>query len=197
MKRFTKHRTDKFGSHSQAGFTLVELIITMAIAAIIMTQAVPAFSTTIKNNRLATETNKLVADINLARSESIKRGVNLIMCSSTNPSAAAPTCADSATWTTGWLVFADDNASGDFEAANDTLIRIGLGQSAGSSIGFISNANTLTYTAQGLTTSAATTVVAICDDRGTSFGRQIQINPTGRPRLVASPIGNCTAPAAA
>ena len=187
--------------HNMVGFTLIELIVTMAIGAIIMTQAVPSFLTSIKNNRLTTETNKLVADINLARSEAIKRGVNLMVCSTTDPSAASPTCAASTTWSNGWLVFADDNGTGDFEAANDTLIRVGLGQSSNSSIGFISTDNTLTYTAEGLTTSASTIVIAICDDRGTTDGRQIQVNPTGRPRMITGdstdPIPSCTAPSAA
>ena len=85
--------------HNEMGFTLVELIVTMAIAAIILTQAVPSFSTMISNNRLTTQTNDLVADINLARSEAIKRGLRVILCRTANPNAVAATCGGTAnTW---------------------------------------------------------------------------------------------------
>jgi type IV fimbrial biogenesis protein FimT len=186
--------------YNTGGFTLVELIVTMAIGAIILTQAVPSFLYTIKSNRLTTETNKLVADINLARSEAINRSGNIVVCSSANPSASSPSCASSTTWSTGWLVFADDG-DGSFDASNDTLIRIGLGQASNSTISFISTDNAVIYTSEGLTTSTSTIVIAICDDRGTDSGRQIQVNPTGRPRLITGdstdPIPSCTAPAAA
>jgi len=192
-----KYQTKQITKCTQSGFTLIELIIALAIGIITMTIAIPSFLTTIQNSHLTTETNKLVADINLARSEAIKRSADVWICGSANPSAAAPVCAGSTTWTTGWLLFIDDNGDNAFAAADDTLIRIGNAQASGSSVKFISTANTLTYTAEGiLSTGSATFVVAICDDRGTSEGRQVQVNPTGRPRLVKT-IGSCTVPVAA
>ena len=126
MTHRTKCRDEKFSRYAQNGFTLVELIVTLAIAAILMTQVVPSFQESIKDSYLTTETNKLVADVNLARSEAIKRGINVVVCSSANSNAGTPTCNDSTDWSTGWLVYSDDTAGGGYAAAsNDTLIRIG------------------------------------------------------------------------
>jgi len=189
---------------SSAGFTLVELLVTLALAAILLSQAVPSFSSMIKGNRLATETNTLVSDINLARSEAIKRGTRVILCRSADPSAANPTCGGSAnTWTTGWLVFASGDANNTYDSATDTLIRIGGPRSG--QVQIITNNtanNNLEYDPDGTTNEGGSTAVfAICDDQGEAQGRQIQVNGTGRPRLVkgtsAAPIPSCSAPVAA
>jgi len=190
--------------NKQSGFTLIELVVTLALAAIIATQAVAGFRLMVKGNRLTTETNTLVSDINLARSEAIKRGVRVILCRSADPSAAAPTCGGTAnTWTTGWLVFASGDANNTYDDGVDTLIRIG--KPRGGQVQIKTNDtsnNNLEYNPDGTTNEGgATAVFAICDDQGEAKGRQIQVNGAGRPRLVkgssASPIPSCDAPAAA
>lgn len=185
---------------SQQGFTLIELMITLVIAAIIMTIGVPSFITTIQNSRLTTQINDLAADISLARSEAIKRGVRVGLCRSANPSAATPTCGGSNnTWSTGWLIYADDDASGAFVNANDTLIRIG--QPAPTAVTVITNATAnldVQYNSDGTLNAGAIAVFTTCDSRGAGDGRQIQINTMGRPRLVkgADATLNCSSPAA-
>lgn len=185
--------------HSEAGFTLVELMITLVIAAIVLTQAVPSFMATVQNNRLVTFTNNLVSDINLARSEAVKRGSRVVLCRSADPSAAAPVCGGTAnTWTTGWLVFADADSSGTF-TAGDTLVRVGMPVTSNTTI--ISNGvanNNLEYNGDGTTNEGGGTgVFTLCDSRGAGNGRQIQVNAMGRPQLVKGSDAtlNCTAPA--
>ncbi|MBN4079493.1 GspH/FimT family pseudopilin [Beggiatoa alba] len=188
-------------THNAAGFTLVELMVTLTIAAILVTVAVPSFVTTVQNNRLITYTNDLVGDINLARSEAVKRGVRVLLCRSAAPSLATPTCGgDNNTWTTGWLIFADANTDGIFNAG-DTLIRIGLPVAGGTTV--ITNAisnNNLEYNPDGTTNEGGGTgVFVLCDTRGAGFGRQVQVNAMGRPQLVkgTDAVLNCTAPAVA
>jgi len=183
----------------QSGFTLIELMITLVIAAIVMTQAVPSFMSTVQNNRLITYTNDLVSDINLARSEAVKRGSRVVLCRSADTSVNTPVCGGTANiWTTGWLVFADADSSGTFNAG-DTLIRVGMATSSTTTI--ISNSvtnNNLEYNGDGTTNEAGNTgVFALCDSRGAGNGRQIQINAMGRPQLVKGTDAalNCTAPA--
>jgi len=176
----------------QAGFTLLELIITMAIAAILLTMAVPGFQTTIGNNRLATQTNSLVTDINIARSEAVKRGTGVMLCSSANPNADPPTCIGGGNvWTGGWLVFVDEDDNTAFNAG-DVLIRVGQAIGGTATILTANTLNTFTYNADGTSGIAVNADFSICDDRGEPFGRQVQIRPTGRPRLIGNPVGDCT-----
>lgn len=89
----------------QCGFTLTELIITVAIAAIVMAIGVPAFQDTIRSNRMVTHTNDFIGSLNLARSEAIKRGRRVALCKSTDGAA----CTNADNWEKGWIVFVDVN----------------------------------------------------------------------------------------
>ena len=68
------------------GFTLLELMVTVAVAAILATVAVPGFRDLIQNNRVTTQTNELVSALNFARTEAVKRGRNVaVVVTQTNP----------------------------------------------------------------------------------------------------------------
>ncbi|MDT8386407.1 MAG: GspH/FimT family pseudopilin [Thiogranum sp.] len=90
------------------GFTLVELVITLAVGAILLTVAIPGMRDVIINNRIATQTNELVTAFNLARMEAIRRGTQVSVCASANKSS----CSGNSDWSTGWIVFVDANATG-------------------------------------------------------------------------------------
>ncbi|WP_018234363.1 GspH/FimT family pseudopilin [Thioalkalivibrio thiocyanodenitrificans] len=61
------------------GFTLIELIVTMSVAAVLMTVAVPGFFNLVQNNQVTAQTNSLISSLNLARSEAVKRGVPVLV----------------------------------------------------------------------------------------------------------------------
>ncbi len=84
------------------GFTLIELLIAMAVLVIASTLAVPAFITFIQNNRLASQTNELVGAFQYARSEALKRGVPVTLCSSSNSDSC------SGNFDEGWIVVANE-----------------------------------------------------------------------------------------
>jgi type IV fimbrial biogenesis protein FimT len=87
-----------------AGFTLVELLITIVVVSILLALGAPAFKDFIKNNRVTAQTNDLVSAIQLARSEALKRGTNMVVCASKDQK----TCSKNKdTWTDGWIVFSD------------------------------------------------------------------------------------------
>ena len=101
-------------------FTIIELMITLALAVTLLALGVPAMQDMLRNNRMVDQTNTLVSDIQLGRSEAIKRNSRVVICQSND--LATPACGGtSQVWSTGWLVFADDNANSTFEAGTDPV----------------------------------------------------------------------------
>src|SRR5579871_266621 len=81
------------------GFTLVELLVTLSVAAILLAIAMPAFSSFMKNTRLSMEANTLVYDLNLARSEAVKLDTSVEVCASADHVTCSTVAPD---WATGW-----------------------------------------------------------------------------------------------
>jgi type IV fimbrial biogenesis protein FimT len=102
------------------GFTLLELMMTLAVAAILLTLVAPSYRSMVQNNRAATQTNSLVTALNFARSEAVKRGSRVSICASSNQTS----CSDSSDWATGWIVFTDNSGAPDSLDAGDTLLRV-------------------------------------------------------------------------
>lgn len=88
------------------GVTLIELLVVLALVGIFAVFAVPSYRNLITSNRMATEMNAFVGQLQLARSEAIKRGTFVTMCPSTNGTACLTTTKG---WTSGWIVFTDPN----------------------------------------------------------------------------------------
>ena len=182
------------------GITIVELVISLAVVSILAATGVPAFSSFIQSNRLSNSAFDLLATIQLARSESVKRRTKVVLCRSADPTSATPSCGGSAnTWTTGWLVFASGDSNSTYQAATDTLLEIGLVDMRNVTI--ITNGtsdNNLQYKSDGTTDEGGGTArFAVCDGRGGAHGRQINVPAHGRPKFVrgdsTSPI-NCASP---
>ena len=93
------------------GFTLIELMVTIAIAAILMVVAVPSLVTYQRNSEMTSFANSLLASINAARGEAMKRGRYAMVVP-----------ADGLVWASGWVVFVDVNVTKTYNAANDVLV---------------------------------------------------------------------------
>ena len=74
---------------TQRGFTLTELMVTVAVAGILAMVAVPNMRTFLQNNRLSAASNDLLRSFYLARTEAIKHQTNVAVCASAVPTAAA------------------------------------------------------------------------------------------------------------
>lgn len=84
------------------GFTLIELMITIAVASILLAVAVPSFNQLIVTNRLTTQANEVVAALNFARSEAIKRNTRVSFCR-VEPASPNVCAARAGTWRN-WII---------------------------------------------------------------------------------------------
>jgi type IV fimbrial biogenesis protein FimT len=91
-----------------SGFTMIEMLMTMVIAAVLLGLAVPSFRYVTNSNRIAGEINGLLGDLQLARAEAIKEGRNVTVCVSANGTS----CTNSTSWQSGWIVFSDPANTG-------------------------------------------------------------------------------------
>ncbi len=100
------------------GLTLVELIVTLAVAIILTLIAAPMFNALMSGNEVSSSSNLLTTHMNLARSEAVKRGVPVTIC----PSGDGKICAGTTQWAIGWLVFQDDGATvGDVDPGEEFI----------------------------------------------------------------------------
>lgn len=152
---------------THAGFTLVELMITLTIVALLLTLGVPSFRDFVMNNRLTTSTNEFVGALNLARSEAIKRSEWVTICSSNDQA----TCTASS-WDSGWIIKV---------TSNDELLRVFSALPGSVTLTDTGALTSFQYAPSGFIEGGGANTFNFCDDRAGETGRQIQITGTGRP----------------
>lgn len=188
------------------GLSLIELIITIMIAGILLSMAAPSFSNMVKNAKIDSEINRIIEDIKLARGTAIKTKRSVTLCRTNNTSGKHHTlnsgtiplgslaCGGGSEWTDGWLLIAN-HPDGTDESLyrSDTLIKISQPYSQGG-LSITANSiaeNFVKFTFKATTNADGNTIrFKVCDDRGASFGRSIEIPPIGRPRLIET-ITSC------
>lgn len=103
------------------GFTVLELMIAVAVLGILLGVGVPSFNAIMRQNRLAGQTNDFLAAAAMARSEAVKRGTLVSLC----PAAAdgSDACSGDDAWSNGWLVFVDEGVAGVINDDTDLVIQ--------------------------------------------------------------------------
>jgi type IV fimbrial biogenesis protein FimT len=175
-----------------AGMTLAELLVALAIAAIMLTLAVPSFNDFLQGNRFATFSNTYLTHLHLARSEASKRSGRVALCKSANGS----TCATSGGWQQGWIVFHDANNNAQADTGEE-ILRVNEALPTNWSLrGNTPVANYVSYAATGgaKTTSGALQLgtLTLCRESTESGeARAIVVSSTGRPRVEKTIAASC------
>ncbi len=171
---------------AQPGFTLLELMVVLAIGGVLFAVGIPAMGNFVRNSRITGAANDVMAALHFTRSEAIKRRLPVTLCTSTSDvNDPNPACANSP-FLTGWIVFVDTNQSGQRDAGEAVLLQheaMNTQITARSSITPL----TVTYLLNGFALNPNAARLVLCDERGNvatggelSSARGILVSVTGR-----------------
>lgn len=153
---------------TSAGFTLLELMVTIAIVAILAAFAIPSFTTMVANSRLGGAANTLQAALLKARSEALKRNCSMIVQPRTGG------------WVKGWQVVSDAGCPDDVpDLIQDDTVR-GIVQVTTTP----SSLASLTYLSSGrFTVGTSERRFQIADPEGAGDYRCVRIDTNGMPKV--------------
>ncbi len=160
------------------GFTILELMIGLAIIGITMAVAVPNFITLIQNNRISSNIHDFVSALQLAKAESAARVNPVTICKKNNAGSA---CVAGGDWQQGWIVFSDNNGSGSVDAGETVVLNHEALDTRITFSGTAGVTSSITYNPSGTTSITGTQVLIMCDERGfAESAKGILITITGR-----------------
>ncbi|WP_313645064.1 GspH/FimT family pseudopilin [Stenotrophomonas sp.] len=150
------------------GFSLVELVVTVAIAAILAAIAIPSFRSMINSSRLTSHANELVASLQLARSEAIKRNARVSVCGSAN----GATCGGG--WAKNWLTVVE---------ADGSVLRVNAVKAP---VVVSSGVDRVTFRADGLSSTAVNSSIIVCIPTGSPADNQRVVTLASAARVSSS-----------
>jgi type IV fimbrial biogenesis protein FimT len=163
-----------------SGFTLIELMIAIALVAILLATAVPALDDFTNDARQTGAINDFIASIHLARNTAITTNARVTMC----PSASGTNCEVTA-WDRGWIVFGDLNSNGSLDVGETIVSASAAVEGLNIQSGEFPLA--LMYRPNGRAMTAALTgnsgEFSVCDFRGADHAKVILVELSGRPRM--------------
>jgi type IV fimbrial biogenesis protein FimT len=191
-----KPKPARNGAARASGFTMVELMMTVAIGSIVLMLAVPSFRYVTNSNRIAAEINGLLGDLQFARAEAIKEGRTVTVCVSSD----GANCTGGTAWQNGWIVFQDPTNLGVVDA-NENVLRIQKtfsGTDTFVATGIPNGITSVTFNREGYAAPIANgTILTLHDSTSnTNWTRCLTINLVGQVntgRVGPMPSGvNCT-----
>jgi len=175
------------------GFSLIEVIVTMAIAAIVLSVGVPGFQSYIQNNRRTITINEMATALQLARNNAISRRVPVTLCKSPNGSSCI-IGGGSGNWSQGWIIFTNpdgiDGVAG-LTASTEILLRVHHALQGNVSLaGSGPVVNQVTFIPQGKINNGFGGTITYCDARGNTAAVALVISVGGQVRLARDTDGD-------
>lgn len=180
------------GRPAARGVTLLEMLVVLALAAVLSLIAVPAMSQVFESIKLSSATNVFVSGLHLARSEAIKRNSRVVLCKS----ADGLLCATSGGWEQGWIVFHDINNNSLRETTEKIIVRENRLADTLRLTGNLNVARYVSFAPTGATKLVsggfqAGTLTVCKQSLEAGEARQIVLNAVGRPRVHRSAVDSC------
>lgn len=178
------------GRHA-GGFTIFELLTTLAVVAIVLSVGVPSFVSLDRSSRIVSAANDLVSAMSIARSEAIRRGAAIGMC----PSEDGGTCTD--TWASGWIVFADGAATDTADPIVSQILEVWEAPALDASVvtesnGSVADVSWIRFMPRGNARATAAFPIVFHIEIDGCIGdaaRDIELSSVGR---AASGVGDCS-----
>ncbi|MBT8093075.1 MAG: GspH/FimT family pseudopilin [Gammaproteobacteria bacterium] len=165
---------------NEKGFTLVELIVTVGLMALMLSMAMPSMGIFLSKSRQAGAINDFFASVRMARSTAIEANTDVTIC----PSASGRNCED-VEWHEGWIVFKDLDGNQVVDE-DDTIVRI-YHQAEGIAIHPSQTEDFLRYRPNGRLVhqhvGGSAGDFTVCDSRGPDYARVMILDLSGRPLL--------------
>ena len=159
------------------GFTLIELMITITLGAIIMGIGVPSYQDFVVKNRIQTQASEIRSSLAMARVEAIRRGLRVRVCPGQNG------CDGSANWHGGWNSFVDRNSDNNIDA-NETQLEVHIRLDGGSTL---TGENNVIFKSDGTAVEERTLNLCTADGDASPHRRQINVSNVGRVRVCGPP----------
>jgi type IV fimbrial biogenesis protein FimT len=165
-----------------SGFTALELLITTAIGALLITLAVPAFTTIVLDSRQTAAVNRFVHGMHVARHEALKTDSDVVVCRSTT----GRQCVHSGSWNAGLIVFVNrDRDSPPRVDPGEPVLQVETGFMLNT---ILANRQAFIFRPWGLRSVNGT--LTFCDRRGTPRAKAVVVSYTGRPRATSAAAAN-------
>lgn len=184
------------------GFTMIELMVVVVVLSVLLTVAVPSFESVMNANRLAGASNELMASLQTARMEAVKRNARVALCLSANANDDPADVKCGTANVDGWIVFTDVNKNGTYDKASDTVLRTSTVSSNVQVLSSATPAGVVVFRSDGFAHAADNSLLkgtidaCIATKRPPENVRHVTIAAGSRVSIASAPgSGKCNQPA--